>query len=62
MRIKNAATANRCAGSEGGRELCRQAILRHVPANAVRRYQNRLRPVRDELRDEIARRLAEAAE
>ncbi len=46
---------------EAGRELCRQAILRHVPADAVRRYEERLRPVRAELRDEIAHRLAEAA-
>jgi hypothetical protein len=40
---------------EAGRRLCRQAIRRYVPANAVRRYQAKLVPVRNELRREIDR-------
>jgi hypothetical protein len=40
---------------EAGRELCRQAILKYVPANAPRRYRNKLKPVRAELRREINR-------
>jgi hypothetical protein len=47
---------------EAGRQLCRQAILRYVPANAVRQYEERLRPARIALRDEIVRRLAEASQ
>jgi hypothetical protein len=46
---------------EAGRLLCRQTILRYVPANAIRQYEERLTPARIALRDEIARRLAEAA-
>jgi hypothetical protein len=40
---------------EIGRELCRQAILKYVPANAPRRYQKKLKPVRVELRRELDR-------
>jgi hypothetical protein len=40
---------------ELGRELCRQAILKHVPASAPRRYRNKLKPVREELRRELDR-------
>jgi hypothetical protein len=38
---------------EAGRELCRQAILKYVPASATRRYQKKLIPVRTELRREL---------
>jgi hypothetical protein len=38
-----------------GRDLCRQAILKYVPANAARRYQRKLIPVRGELRAELDR-------
>ncbi len=47
---------------EAGRELCRQTILRYVPVDAGDRYQEKLQPFRDQLRDEILRRLAEAPE
>lgn len=40
---------------EAGRELCRQAILKYVPASAPRRYLNKLKPFRAELRREIDR-------
>jgi hypothetical protein len=40
---------------EAGRELCRQAILKYVPASAPRRYQKKLIPVRAELRRELDR-------
>ena len=40
---------------EAGRELCRQAILKYVPASAIRRYQRKLIPVRIELRRELDR-------
>jgi hypothetical protein len=40
---------------ELGRQLCRQAILKYVPANAVRRYLRKLKPVREELRRELDR-------
>jgi hypothetical protein len=40
---------------EVGRELCRQAILKYVPANAVRQYQRKLKPVRAEFRRELDR-------
>jgi hypothetical protein len=40
---------------EAGRELCRQAILKYVPASAIRRYQRKLIPVRTELRRELDR-------
>jgi hypothetical protein len=40
---------------EAGRELCRQAILKYVPASAIGRYQQKLIPVRKELRRELDR-------
>jgi hypothetical protein len=40
---------------DAGRELCRQAILKYVPANAIRRYRQKLIPVRTELRRELDR-------
>jgi hypothetical protein len=43
---------------EAGRELCRQAILKYVPANASRRYQKKLKPARAELRGELNRLLS----
>jgi hypothetical protein len=44
---------------ELGRELCRQAILKYVPASAPRRYLKKLKPVREELRRELDRLLRE---
>jgi hypothetical protein len=38
---------------ELGRKLCRQAILKYVPASAPRRYLNKLKPLREELRREL---------
>jgi hypothetical protein len=38
---------------ELGRKLCRQAILKYVPASAPRRYLNKLKPLREELRCEL---------
>jgi hypothetical protein len=46
---------------EIGRELCRQAILKYVPASAPRRYRAKLAPVRAELRRELDRLLRRAA-
>jgi hypothetical protein len=46
---------------EAGRELCRQAILKYLPAKAPRRYLEKLKPIRAELRREIERLLAEGA-
>jgi hypothetical protein len=40
---------------EAGRELCRKAILKYVPREAPRRYQNKLKPVRAELRHKLDR-------
>jgi hypothetical protein len=40
---------------QAGRELCRRAILKYVPATAPRRYHNKLKPVRAELRRELDR-------
>jgi hypothetical protein len=40
---------------EIGRELCRQAILKYVPASAPRRYRAKLAPVCVELRRELDR-------
>ena len=40
---------------QAGRELCRRAILKYVPVNAVRRYRRKLAPVRGELRRELDR-------
>jgi hypothetical protein len=44
---------------ELGRELCRKAILKYVPACTPRRYLNKLKPVREELRRELDRLLRE---
>jgi hypothetical protein len=44
---------------EAGRKLCRDAILRYVPAGAAERYEDRLRRVREQAHDEIGRLLAE---
>jgi hypothetical protein len=46
---------------EVGRELCRNAILEHVPANAPAKYQRKLRSVREKFRQAIKRRLNGAA-
>jgi hypothetical protein len=46
---------------EAGRKLCRQAILKYVPADAPRRYLKKLKPFRAALRREIGRLLAEGA-
>jgi len=46
---------------ELGRELCRKAILKYVPARAPRRYLNKLKPVREELRREVDRLFREEA-
>jgi hypothetical protein len=40
---------------ELGRDLCRQAILKYVPANAPRRYRAKLKPIRAEMRRELDR-------
>jgi hypothetical protein len=45
-----------------GRELCRQAILKYVPADAPDLYAERLRPARELVREEVLRLLAEALE
>jgi hypothetical protein len=42
-----------------GRELCRKAILKYVPAGTPRGYLNKLKPVREELRRELDRLLRE---
>ena len=47
------------ARPEAGRELCRQAILKWVPEDAVRNYAERLRHAREELRQAITRRLGD---
>lgn len=44
-----------------GRELCRQAVLRYVPEDALVNYEEQLRSVRQKLRDEINRQLLQAA-
>jgi hypothetical protein len=46
---------------EIGRDLCRQAILEHVPAEAVARYQRKLQRIRRRLHHEIVRRLGGAS-
>jgi hypothetical protein len=43
---------------ELGRQLCRKAILKYVPASAVRRYLSKLKPARAELRHDLDRLLA----
>jgi hypothetical protein len=42
---------------DAGRELCRQAILKYVPARAPQLYQRKLDAVREEVREEIAHRV-----
>jgi hypothetical protein len=43
---------------EVGRELCRAAILAHVPANALERYQRKLVRVRKQLQRALRERVA----
>jgi hypothetical protein len=45
------------ARPEAGRELCRQAILKYVPEDAIGEYQIRLDAAREELRQAIVERL-----
>jgi hypothetical protein len=42
---------------EIGRELCRSAILEHVPANAPAKYQRKLERVRKQLQRELQKRV-----
>jgi hypothetical protein len=42
---------------EIGRELCRSAILEHIPANAPARYQRKLERVRRQLQQELQKRV-----
>jgi hypothetical protein len=42
---------------EGGRQLCRDAILEHVPIDAVRRYERRLAQLRKQLKEALQPRL-----
>jgi hypothetical protein len=42
-----------------GKELCRQAILKYVPEDAPSEYLERLEPLRDQVRAEVLRLLAE---
>lgn len=44
---------------DAGRELCRQAILRYLPADAPEQYQAALAPHREQARVEILRRVAQ---
>ena len=44
---------------EAGRALCRQAILRYLPEDAPEAYEARLAPLRERVRLEVARLLAE---
>jgi hypothetical protein len=46
---------------ELGRELCRQTILKYVPANAARLYRAKLKPFRAEMRRELDRLLRKGA-
>jgi hypothetical protein len=46
---------------EAGRELCRQAILRHIDQDAILEYERQLADAREELRLEIRRQLEEGA-
>jgi hypothetical protein len=43
---------------EVGRQLCRDAILRHIPAAAVERYEHRLNALRQQLRDALRERIS----
>jgi hypothetical protein len=45
------------AAPEAGRQLCREAILRYVPADALQKHEARLAAARRELRAALARRL-----
>jgi hypothetical protein len=47
------------ARPEAGRQLCRDAILRYVPGDAVERHRRRLADEREKLRLEIERQMAE---
>jgi len=40
-----------------GRQLCRDAILAHVPMAAVQRYESRLARLRNELRAALSQRM-----
>ena len=42
---------------EIGRELCRSAILEHIPANAPAKYQRKLKRVRRQLQQELQKRM-----
>jgi hypothetical protein len=44
---------------DAGRELCRQAILKYLPADAPARYLERLAPYREQALEEIQRQLLE---
>jgi hypothetical protein len=44
---------------EAGRELCRQAIMRYLPEDATEPYEASLAPLREEVRLEVVRLLAE---
>jgi hypothetical protein len=46
---------------EGGRELCRQAILRYTPARAVDEYEDRLADLREDVRLAVLRQLEDGA-
>ena len=46
------------ARPEAGRQLCREAILRWVPEDAIANYASRLADVREELRQAVAQKLA----
>jgi len=46
------------ARPEAGRELCRQAILRYVPGNAIAKYEARLAALREELRQALIERMS----
>jgi hypothetical protein len=43
---------------EIGRQLCRNAILEHLPADAVKRYARKLNRARKQFRQAIRRRVA----
>ncbi|MFZ2080508.1 MAG: hypothetical protein WAV38_28440, partial [Xanthobacteraceae bacterium] len=43
---------------EVGRQLCRDAILEHVPADAVERYERKLQRVRNRLRKALRERVS----
>jgi hypothetical protein len=45
---------------EAGRVLCREAILRYVRTDAPKRYRAMLAPMREQVRQEVARLLADA--